>query len=113
MEDGKQRRTHRLRVVVDNTEKAAIEEAAQACGQSVSTYLRNLGLGYIPTSQMDKKHVLELVKISSDQGRLGGLLKMWLTNEERQEEVIGAQVRRTLDQINETQQQLLELVKQL
>ena len=70
-------------------------------------------MGYMPPSKIDKNHILDLAKINGDQGRLGGLLKMWLTNDERQEEVVGIQVRRTLDEIAEVQRLLLESVKKL
>ncbi len=47
---------------------------------SVATYLRNLGLHYKPKGIFDADAVMEMSKVNSDLGRLGGLLKMWLTN---------------------------------
>lgn len=113
MKEQSDKRKLRLRVVVNEAEKTAIENAAADCSTSVSSYLRSLGLGYTPPSKIDKKHVLELAKINGDQGRLGGLLKMWLTNEERQEEVISGQVRLLIEQITEAQKELLKVVKKL
>jgi len=46
-------------------------------------YLRNLGLGYEPASTLDQKAILDLLKINADLGRLGGLLKMWLTSPDK------------------------------
>ena len=34
-------------------------------------------------STVDQAAILELAKINGDLGRLGGLLKMWLTNRDR------------------------------
>ena len=34
-------------------------------------------------STVDQEAILELAKINGDLGRLGGLLKMWLTNRDR------------------------------
>jgi hypothetical protein len=72
-----------IKVWVLPVEKASIEAAAASHSMSSSNYLRTLGLGYPITSTIDQKAVLELMKINADLGRLGGLLKMWLSNEER------------------------------
>lgn len=114
MSDSQNRkRSKALRVWVTEEEKTDIENAAADCSTSVSSYLRSLGLGYTPPSKIDKKHILELAKINGDQGRLGGLLKMWLTNEERQDEVISGHVRLLIEQITEAQKELLKVVKKL
>lgn len=113
MKDESEKRKLRIKVVVNEKEKKAIEAAASDCSKSASSYLRTLGLGYAPPSKIDKNHILDLAKINGDQGRLGGLLKMWLTNEERQEEVISGQVRQLIEQISEAQKELLSAVKKL
>ena len=46
---------------------------------SASGYLRRLGLALPVESSIDQRAILELVKINADLGRLGGLIKMWLT----------------------------------
>lgn len=114
MSDSQNRQRNKsLKVWVRPEEKEGIETAAGDCSTSVSSYLRSLGLGYVPPSKIDKTHILELAKVNGDQGRLGGLLKMWLTNEERQEEVLSAQVREILEQIDEVQRLLMKRVKEL
>lgn len=62
-------------------ERAEIESMAQASGHSVSTYLRLVGQGYRVTSILDFEHVQSLAKVNGDLGRLGGLLKLWLSDE--------------------------------
>ena len=62
-------------------EKSQIQALAKEAGLSVSDYLRRLGLLYRPTSVMDYEKVGELLKIAADMGRLGGLLKWWLSGE--------------------------------
>ncbi len=64
-------------------EKAKIEAQAKQCRLSASTYLRNLGTGYQPKSTLDAQSMIELAKASGDLGRLGGLLKMFLTDDKR------------------------------
>src|SRR3982074_3828347 len=58
------------------------ELAAQAGGQSLSAsgYLRRLGLALRVESTIDQRAILDLVKINADLGRVGGLIKMWLTS---------------------------------
>lgn len=94
--------SRRLKVSVSEEERARIEAAAAAARMSVSAYLRALGLGHQPKSLFDQEAVLNLLRVSGDLGRLGGLLKWWLT--ERAGE--GAQVqdvRAVLEEIEATQ----------
>ncbi len=72
-----------LRVPVEPEEREIIKDQAEQCGLSISEYLRRLGLGYAPTSIVDNQKVNELAKINGDLGRLGGLLKLWLSDDKR------------------------------
>ena len=72
-------RNRPLKVFVSERERAGIETRAAATGLSVSAYLRNLGLGFQPHSTLDQAAILALVKVNADQGRLGGLFKLWLS----------------------------------
>jgi hypothetical protein len=101
-----------LKVVVSHAERAAIEERAARSGLSVSAYLRSLGIGHIPKALLDLKAVATLVGVSADQGRLGGLLKLWLSQRPG-EGAPTADVRRLLQQIEDTQAQLRSLVQRL
>jgi hypothetical protein len=71
-------RGHTLKVRVTPQERAEIERLAAATRLPVATFLRNLGLGYVPKSTLDAQHVRDLLKLGGDIGRLGGLLKLWL-----------------------------------
>jgi hypothetical protein len=64
-------------------EEEAIKEKARQAGLSVAAYLRNVGMGYRIEGVIDAELVRELAKINGDQGRLGGLLKLWLMNSEK------------------------------
>lgn len=77
-------------------EKASIEENASKAGMSVSMYLRNVGMGYRIKGVIDAELVLKLAKINGDQGRLGGLLKLWLTNSEKLSSQDPEQMRRVI-----------------
>ena len=58
-----------------------IETSARNCGMSTSAYLRQIGLGMPIKSILDHQSIADLAKVNADQGRLGGLLKLWLTND--------------------------------
>jgi hypothetical protein len=74
------RESSRIKVLVTPEEKAAITVKADAHSLSVSSYLRRLGLALPVESTVDQRAILDLVKINADLGRLGGLIKMWLTS---------------------------------
>jgi hypothetical protein len=84
---------------------------------SVSRYLRDVGMGYEPQSVIDAELVRQLSKINGDQGRLGGLLKLWLTNDDRlyrdQPERLRRVIVGALDRIADLQGAMLELVKKV
>ena len=101
------------KVRVSDEEKARIENNAESCSMTVSAFMRNLALGYEPKSTLDCKDVLALAKISGDQGRLGGLLKMLLTNDEKVTEANISVINNLLGQIELTQELLLQKVEQL
>jgi hypothetical protein len=110
----KERRKEAIRVWVNKEEKTAIESMVdQVNSNSTSSYLRSLGLGYEPKSKLEKMAVLELAKINADQGRLGGLLKMLLTNEERHTHENRKQILQVLADIEATQEHLLRIVDSL
>lgn len=100
-----------LKVVVSTRERQEIESRAKASGLSVSAYLRSLGLGHEPKNLFDRKAILALIKLHSDQGRLGGLLKLWLS-ERKGEGASAGNVRSVLQQIEGLQMQLAKLVMQ-
>jgi hypothetical protein len=108
------RRVKQLQVPVLPTEDTEIKCNASNCGLPVAAYLRALGLQYKPKSILDYKAVTELAKVNGDLGRLGGLLKMLLTNNERLgKEYAIPKIHELLDEIQTTQALLLETVKRV
>jgi len=92
------------------TERQQISKNAQSAGLSLSTYLLNLGVGYQFPSVVDNKRVEELARINGDLGRLGGLLKLWLTNDERTAQFGESTIRALLARIEETQDRMLDVM---
>lgn len=106
---GPRDRINHLQVVVDADERAEIKQRAAAAGLSVSAYLRAVALGRQISPVLDHQAVGELVKVAGDQGRLGGLLKLWLVDQPGR----GApeiEVRRLLDRLGDMQGRLADIV---
>lgn len=107
-------RTH-IKIWCDPAEKAQIEALAESVGESASSYLRLVGLGHQPRSMIDREQARELVRINGDLGRLGGLLKLWLTDDEKLDAFKPARINRiirgVLAKIEENQGELRAIVK--
>jgi hypothetical protein len=98
---------------VRDDEEAEIKHLAAAAGRSVADYLRSVGLGYQVRGILDNKRVEELLRINADLGRLGGLLKLWLTNDPRTEQFGEATIRALLSKIEDTQHTMHEVIRKV
>ncbi|WP_275099896.1 conjugal transfer transcriptional regulator TraJ [Sedimenticola hydrogenitrophicus] len=87
-------------------EKDLIESNAKAAGMSAARYLREVGQGYQIKGIVDYEQVRELARINGDLGRLGGLLKLWLTNDERTAHFGDSTIRALLGRIEATQDEM-------
>ena len=92
-------------------ERAVIENNARNAGLSVARYLREVGQGYQIKGVMDYQHVRELVRVNGDLGRLGGLLKLWLTDDARTARFGEATILALLGRIEATQDEMSRLMK--
>ena len=91
-------------------ERETIEQQARSTGLSKSSYLLRVGMGYPIRSIVDHHQVEELVKINGDLGRLGGLLKLWLSNGKPAPGIDARTIRETLTKIDRTQDQMVALM---
>ncbi|OSZ33479.1 conjugal transfer protein TraJ [Alcaligenes faecalis] len=92
-------------------ERAQIEANARRAGISVARYLRDVGQGYQVKGVMDYQYVRELVRVNGDLGRLGGLLKLWLTDDPRTARFGDATILALLGRIETTQDEMSRLMK--
>jgi hypothetical protein len=92
-------------------ERAQLQANARAAGNSVSSYLLNVGLGYKVCCVQDHRYVEDLIRVNGDLGRLGGLFKLWLTNEERTAVVGESAIRAVLGKVEATQNELREVIR--
>jgi len=107
------KRKQHLRVPVSPAEKDAIEANAKKAGISVARYLRDVGMGYQISGVMDYHYVRELVRVNGDLGRLGGLLKLWLTDDPRTARFGEATIRALLARIDNTRDEMTQLMSSI
>ena len=102
-----------LRVPVLPNEENQIKSNSATAGLSIAEYLRRISLGYQIQSSIDKDYILQLAKINGDLGRLGGLLKLWLTQDKRVAHFDLQTIKILLTGIKTTQDAMFEVVKKL
>jgi hypothetical protein len=61
----------------------------------------------------DHRYIADLIRVSGDLGRLGGLFKLWLTNEEHTAMVGESRLRAVLGKIEATQDELRAVIRKL
>lgn len=112
-------KTKVLYIKVTEEEHHKIHAQAKSAGMKMSKYLRSLGLNYPITSNVDNIALGELMKSRGDLGRLGGLLKMWLTSNDKIQATAAlgtysyASVDNLVDDIERRQEELLMTAKRL
>ncbi len=83
MQKEKRKRKNMMCVYVTDEEYQEIINSSEQAGLSVSTFARNVCLGYKVGSKADILARKELREVNADLGRLGGLLKLAITEENR------------------------------
>ena len=116
MENPTRKNSPPIKVYCLPAERLQIEANARAAGLSLSTYLLKVGIGYWIRGVLDHQKVDELARINGDLGRLGGLIKLWLTDDPRMailgDVVLGeATLRAALVRIEETQGRMIEVMQ--
>ncbi|WP_041523379.1 conjugal transfer transcriptional regulator TraJ [Gilvimarinus agarilyticus] len=110
MNDKKERITRKsstpIKVYCLPEEKEQIEAQAKRAGMSAARYLREVGQGYHISGVVDYEQVRELARINGDLGRLGGLLKLWLTDDVRTAQFGQSTILAVLGRIEATQEEM-------
>lgn len=96
----------RIQIYLKSEEYEAIRQKAEQVRLSMSAYARNLCLGYEPKSVAQAQAIRELVKVNADMGRVGGLLKLWLSDPDRNQ----AEVRQLLHELLDAKNRLTEKI---
>ena len=102
-----------IKVYCTPAEKEAIEANAKASGMSAARFLREVGQGHRVRGIMDYEKVRELAAMNGDLGRLGGLLKLWLSNDARTAHFGDSTIRALLARIERTMDQMRDVMRQV
>lgn len=94
-------------------ERAQLQANAWAARKPLSTYLLKVGLGYHVPNVADRCRADELLRINADLGRLGGLLKLWLTNDERTAPFGASTIWALLEKIEAAQAEVVAVVREV
>ena len=108
----------RVMVRMDEDEALKVKQKAAGAGITVAALMRTTSLGYRPTSILDNEHIRQLIRVRGDQGRLGGLLKLWLTKETLQKDIDKEKIKKLdilklLANLGETQQEVAKIVGEI
>ena len=100
-------RNRAMRIYVNPVERSEINAKAKAAGMTVSAYVRTAAMNKRIVSALDREGLGILSKVHGDQGRLGGLLRMYL----KDPDAAGSIARALLDQIKSVQRDLAEAAR--
>ncbi len=105
------KRTIALRSYVTEKEYEQIVDLSEKVSLSVSELTRRLLLGHEVQSKEDRHVFLDLLKVNADLGRIGGLLKFWLSDSKKSAGH-SDDVRGILRQVEENQKAMQELIRE-
>jgi hypothetical protein len=103
-------KTNKFSIRLADDELEIIRQKANECNLKPCAYLRALGLNHKIKSLSDTKTYLELARLRSDLAKVGGLLKMYLTNEHK---FNNKQARYILDEISKSKNSIDKYLLQL
>lgn len=112
-------KTKAILIRVTEVEHKKLHNQAQKCSMTLSQYLRSIGLNYPINSIIDQMALSELLKAKGDLGRMGGLFKMWLTNNDKKQATatLGSHsyfsIDHLVDDIEKKQEELLDIARRL
>jgi hypothetical protein len=109
----KPKRRKHIRVPVLEEEDEIITRQAKQAGMSTARYLREVGQGYELKSTAHCEQVRELAQINGDLGRLGGLLKLWLTDDKKTAHFNTRTLYALLARIESNQEQMGEIMMRM
>lgn len=100
-------REKQINIRLTELEYQELTQKAEGYGLTLSRYLRDLGMNYPMTCIVDQKAVHGLLKVAGDMGRLGGLFKHWLVQNE--DSKMNFSQKRSYEDINKIVDEILDL----
>lgn len=106
-----------IKVHCSPEDKQRITALATEVGLPASAYLRSLGLQYRPAPVVDLQHIRTLSGHVGNLGRMGGLLKLWLSDDKKLREIdpetIKAEIRHLVLSIEKNQESIRAVMRQI
>ncbi len=99
----------KLSVYLSDDEYQEIRQSADKAGISFSRFAKMMCMGQTIKSIEAQRVIIELVKVRADMGRLGGLLKLWLTDKDNH----ATDVRMLLRELEAGQRAINRQIKEL
>ena len=106
-------RKHHIDTRLTLDEFETIKFKAKSTGITASEYLRSLGMNYPLKSMVDQLAVDELIKARADLGRLGGLFKKWLVDNDKTNTRLGSRTREDINTLVESIEKEMEELKEI
>jgi len=103
----------RFHVRVTRDEYTQIMQNSRNTSKSPAELMRLLAQGYEPVSTIDAQHIVKLLHLRGDLGRLGGLFKAWLFGDPRKPGPSARQIRVSLTEMDSLREQIKEVVQLL
>ena len=112
---GSEKRVRNCRVTLrfSEDELNKITKNSKQCDLGLSTYLRELGLGYVPKSNVDAQALTQLASLHGDVGRIGGLLKMWLADKSKSRYGQQLNIPELIDRLLDLQKEIGDVARKL
>ncbi|WP_031485758.1 plasmid mobilization protein [Maridesulfovibrio frigidus] len=98
-----------IKAYVSDKEYKKICGTAKQCNLSLSAFAKAVTLGHEIKSREDQQARRELLKMSANLGRLGGLLKMWILDDDEHR----PDVEKLLVDLRKQQKTMYEKVREL
>jgi hypothetical protein len=98
-----------IKTYLQPEENLRIAASAAQAGLSKSSFVKLVSLGEQVRSLDTQRSIRAMVNINGDLGRLGGLLKLWLTERDNN----AVDVRRVLRELEARQRELKQAIKKL
>ncbi|NDV28575.1 conjugal transfer protein TraJ [Desulfovibrio sp. JC010] len=98
-----------IKVYVSIEEYEQIYASAEQCSLSLSAFAKAVCLGHEIKSSTDQQVRRELLKLNGDQGRLGGLLKMLILDDDDNRNA----AEKLLKEIGQIQKEIVQKVRSI
>lgn len=114
-EERKTRRNGRpISLYCTDSEREAIDGNVAKSGlKSRNEFMIRVATGIQITSAIDRQSIEDMIKINANNGRLGGLLKLWLSDHTKTENINTAEIRGVLKLIAKNQNDLSKIIQKL